>query len=310
MSEVPVADPAAPSPPQPPASPSMLAGKFGGTDALEKGIRDIARHPQLNLPAFADGVPLIGDGRIFPDTNAAVAWYTNMEKIASRSGKPADPPAAPKPAAPAPAPAQPGEQAFSAPTETLPENANSLQLAAAAGLDLNEIEKSLIEKGDLTDEQYAKFKAFGPTAQLPKEVIHTMALAAFQGKADANTRLRNYATELTGGQAQLNTVLKWAATLPDREAVFKKINDWSNPDAAEVALHKLVRGYEAKNGKPVPSGPPSGGVPTPSKPVGAYANRSEFEQLQKAARAGDKAAQETINKMGPAANAALLRSLI
>lgn len=308
MSETEGAAPQAPATPPPSA---LLAGRFAGIPALEQGIREIHKHPGLGLPPPAEGVPLIGDGRMFKTEKDAEGWYLGMEKLASRGSPKADPPAPPKePQAPAQqGPPKPGLSALEVPVAPdLSDDAGVMEIAAAAGVDLAQAEAELTKDGTLSAENLQKLKAKMPG--LTTKMANEMGASLIKSVAEVKGRLVENAKLLAGGEQQLKTILQFAATLPDPKGIQAKINDIKNPEAAEVAFLKLVKQYEAKHGKPSGVSAPAGNTPRPAPTGEAFKSHTELSDLMRRVNAGDKAAIEELNRRGPTSVAQVLKGRI
>ena len=299
-----------PQVPVPPPPSPLLAGKFAGIPALEQGIREIHKHPSLSLPPPADGVPLVGEGRMFKNETDAVGWYLGMEKLASRGAPKSDQPAPKEPQAPAQqGPPTPGLSALEVPVAPdISDDAGVMDIAAAAGVDLAQAERELTESGSLSAENLAKLKAKMPG--LTSKMANEMGASLIRSVAEVKSQIVANATAIAGGEQQLKTILQFAATLPDPKGIQAKINDIKNPEAAEVAFLKVVRQYEAKHGKPSGVSAPNGTVPNPAPTGEAFKNTNELSDLMRRVNANDKSAIAELNRRGPEAAKNILKGRI
>lgn len=305
MSEV---EGATPTPVTPVPDP-IYAGKFTGPEALEQGFREI--HKPLGLVAPADGVPLIGEGRPYATAKDLEAAYQAHQKLLS--SRKTDPPAPPKePQAPAQqGPPTPGPSALEVPVETpLSEDAGTMDIAIAAGIDLAQAEAELTNDGTLSAENLAKLKAKMPG--ITTKMANEMGASLIRSVSEVKARLVENAKTLAGGDTQLKNLLAFAAegkSVEERRALTAKLNDIRNPEAAELAFLKIVRSYEAKHGKPGTPGAPSGSIPSSVKTVTKFTSQDELRTLRSRAAAGDVAAQAQL-KGSSVANQELLQRLV
>lgn len=289
-----------------PAS-AMLAGKFAGIPALEQGIREIHKHPGLGLPPPAEGVPLIGDGRMFKTEKDAEGWYLGMEKLASRGAAPKAEPPAPAPSPKADTPTPPSLEIPGLNPEPVDDNIGMLARAEKAGIDLDAAGRHLRENKALRPEDDAAIAKAHPTMTKTERLEYGMSL--IRSVDDVFTDIVQSGQTMAGGEQQLKTILQYAGTLPNREQIQKDIKNFRNPGAAKQAIFELVRSYEAKHGRPATSAP-AGQTPAAARTGETFKSHNELSDLMRRVNAGDKAAIDELNRRGPDAVTAALKGRI
>lgn len=268
----PAPTPTAPTTPPTPTDGLYAGGKIKGPEALEKATREIVT--KLELSPLPDG-PLFGDGKPFKDVTALEAHYLAHEKILGRLSN--TPKVEEKPSASV---AKVDDKLAQLPSLPDPKAAvdDDMDLEGvtkSAGLDWAVVEKQFEEKGELTSEQYAAYKAKG----YPKKVVNQIAANAKVAKDATVARVVAQLDEIAGGRESRDRMLEWAGTFyqaTERDAINRGIK---NPNTA-VQTMKVIESDFRKNARGADSRPIiSGGTPPASPVVGPYTDPAEYRAI-------------------------------
>lgn len=272
--------PTPPTPPQPAENPQLFAGKYQTPEALSQGYADL--RGKLGLQPI-EGVAF-GNGGMFSSVTALERGYKDMEAMLGRQQ--------PAPAS-SPAESQATENPLAIPEgQQQPADETVEAVLARAGMKAEDLATTYQQDGKLTEQQYQSLKAAG----YPKPVVDAYVqgqVAQGQLRENQQGQIRNQATEMVGGEQQLNTLLQWASSMPDvRKAdINRRLGD---PSLYAGALTELQaehsRAVGAGNARPLIEGTHSStsaaGLPA--------SDRAEFKRIMVAARNGDVAAQRIV----------------
>jgi hypothetical protein len=268
------------APPSPPATPPTptdglyAGGKIKGPEALEKATREITT--KLELPPLPEG-PLFGDGKAFKDVMALEADYLSKEKLLGRLGntKPPETPAAP---APKPAdPPKPGQMpTIPDPAQEADDDTDFAGIVKSAGLDMETLEKTWDEKGELLPEHYKALKAKG----YGKKVVNEIAQNAKITKTTLVTQTLSQLDEIAGGTDARENMLKWAGSFYKGQELDAVRRGIQTVGSAVQTMKQIAFDFH-KNAPGAGTRPLiSGGTPPPAPAVGPYTDPKEYLAVQ------------------------------
>ncbi len=110
---------------------------------------------------------------------------------------------------------------------------------ARAGVKIDDAVTAFETNGGLDADAYAKLKSKGLTKKMADQVVAT---ASREKKA-----IYEAAVAVAGGEEQLDTIKKWAGTLPPDDIAYYN-ERLSNPSKAKNAMKELVNAYNEANG--------------------------------------------------------------
>jgi hypothetical protein len=118
------------------------------------------------------------------------------------------------------------------------------EILTAAGLKADELGAQWATEGKLTDEQYAALKAKG----IPKGVVNQHMQAAQLAYTTTMQTAQSQATQIAGGEQQLETLRQWAASnMPE---YLKPLNEQvrTNPALYPQLMEGIKTAYSMKHG--------------------------------------------------------------
>lgn len=146
---------------------------------------------------------------------------------------------APKEAAPAEAPE--GEPQ----AEPTAEQTQAAEAVENAGLDFSAVASEFDEKGELSDETFAKLEAGG----IPRSMVESY----IAGQVAQGEKMMNEVTTAVGGQETIDAMVAWARdggiTTDEAKAFNAAIDSAKDAASMTLALNGLKAKYEAANGK-------------------------------------------------------------
>lgn len=304
------APPAAPDPAQPQQQPApqpqeqagnLFAGKYQSPDQLEQGYQSLRE--KLGLPKVEG--QLYGKDGIFADVSKLEQGYKDMEALVGRQ-QPAQPQQQPGQQPPGdtskdgPLSVKPGEQAP-------PADEGVEAVLTKAGLDNDAVMQQFAQEGKLTDEQYAALQKANPlaTRKIVDQVLGATATAA-QAAQLQQQQIQQEATQLVGGQQQLQNLFGWAANNIPKEELGNPDNPepgtinqrLANPSLYKSAINELMARQRQAIGAGGSTGLAQGGTPAAATGVAAK-TLEEFRQLSQQAMAGDAQAKARIMATDP-----------
>lgn len=275
MPEVPPNPETKPNPdPNLAAPPNKFAGKYDTPQDLEKGYGEL--HAKLGLPALPDKKPLFGAGGIYTDVAAAELGYKSLETLAGRL----------------PAPPAPGVTPAAKPAAlAIPDAGDDADVEAVlkrAGVDGATLADQWKTGGKLADDAYAKLKAAG----YPKPVVNAfMEARAAQAAAGqiVSTQIVAEAAKLAGGEQQLDTLLKFGATLgADRVTdLNRRLGD---PKLWKGAVAEITSEYQTAAGAGTVQPLINGSAPSPTG--AGFTTLKEFQDASDRVRRGNATAAD------------------
>ena len=164
-----------------------------------------------------------------------------------------------------------------------------------AGLNPDELATQYTTSGTLTDAQYAALRAQGYGRPMVDAYLKAQSAAA-QAQTQAQTQITAQAQEMAGGEAQLQTLLQWAAgglSAAEVESMEARLNSpqlWQGAMTELLARHSAAVG--AGKAQPLITGDTSAGGTGPL-------TKEEFGKLQRAAAAGDATAISRMKGITP-----------
>lgn len=248
----------------------LIAGKFKDEAALEQSLREgLKATTGVELPP---SVKVIGEGGLYKDVEAAVAGYKGVESALGKLRAP-QPKGDDKPlslAKPEPKPAVEIDD----PAEAL----------KAAGIDWNDIEQTVREKGKPSDDHYAKLKAVGWT----KAAVN----AYVQGetaKRQAGALSYNATVASLGGKDKIEQLI---ASVKDR-IPSDQIDTLDSMLKDAKTLPIAVKSLEAYAAGDQPQDIARGGAVPPTNGI----KREDLPALIRKAAAGDRAAMAAVSRI-------------
>jgi len=220
----------------------------------------VATAPPAETPLIAGKFKTVGD---------LESAYKSLE---AKLGKPAEPPPAPV-AAPAPAPA-----AATAPVQSFVD-----QLLTKAGLDGVALTNAFATDGKLNEAQYAALLSQGVDQATADRHLGGVVATGTLAQA-AQDRVKDEATALAGGEVQLDTVLKWAASSLTTQQLETYNASAKNPATAMAAFQGVLDAYGKANGT-VRSPLVVGTQTSTAGSVAPFETRIEYIKAQREARA-------------------------
>jgi hypothetical protein len=272
MSEAASVPPTGDNTPATTTEPTKFAGKFNDADALATGINHL--RSRIGAEPLAK---VIGEDGTYKDASDAERAYKELERLAGSLR--------PKPDGKTVEPLKIGDP--------VNEDADITQVISKAGLNQADLEKSWIDTGDLTAEQYEAIRKAKPS--LSKGDIKLIA----QGMA-AQTVIKNQAVQtaineaesVVGGKDQLQNLLSSAVNFVTDKAELEDFNRrLSDPKLAVGAVRDLAARHatEVGAGRSMP-------LVKGSAPAGPAVPKSaaEFHQIVKRASYGDAQARAVL----------------
>lgn len=275
------------------ATPSGSPGASGGSPARPEWVTkmgtDFSLPEKFIAPTPEDAFKKIAAG------------YTEAEKLIQKQAEEIK---LLKGGAPAPAaPKSPVDDLTLGTTAPADEDVDLDTLVARAGLSQADLDKQWLEKGDLTDEQYAKLTGPGRGRKIVRALAEGRAARELIGLGQVQRYLAETVAAV-GGDAAHKTLREWAATnLSQQEKDAHNLRlkgDKSRgipPDPAyyPIMMQAIARQYDAKNGTSPSAGGGIRGTPASSASGGDIGTVQQLRELYARAAAGDKAAQATID---------------
>lgn len=251
-----------------PSEPIKFAGKFNDADALASGINHL--RTRIGAEPLAK---VIGEDGTYKDAGDAERAYKELERLAGSIRKPDNKPVDPLKIG-----------------EPVSEEADITKIISTAGLNQTDLEKTWMEKGDLTDEQYDAIKKAKPS--LTKGDIKLIA----QGMA-AQATIKNQTVQtaileaegVVGGKEQLQNLLSQAVNFVTDKAELEDFNRrLADPKLAVGAVRDLAARHATEIGAGRSAPLIRGSTPSgPAVPKSA----AEFHQIVKRASYGDAQAR-------------------
>lgn len=167
------------------------------------------------------------------------------------------------------------------------------QILASANLTQQELSGQWQGNGTLTDDQYASLGRVG----YPRSMVD-MYLQGQQAQTQlaevASQQAQSRASEMAGGEDQLNTLLSWAGqNLPEHR--ITDINErLQDPKRFEGAVREVIAEHRESVGAGTASPLVTNGSVGASNAGAAISNRQEFRNLMARARSGDPAARRQL----------------
>lgn len=276
-----------------PKTETLFAGKYKSPEELEKGFREIRKtnSDKFGIEPLSEAAVLTGDKGVFKDHAALEAAYKAQERLAGMGTREAK--SEPKPDAKS-VPNQPEIKIESRSGNTDPPDSDEdvPTLVSKAGLKMDDLEKQFIEKGDLTDEQYAAIRKARPS--LSKSDIKFIANGMVaQAKLGQQIKSQTYqeAVKTAGGETQLKTLLH-EDTLKQfysPEEIADLSRRVTNPALAIGAIKDIMARHSAHVGS---GGNVIKGDSIPSS--GPATSREEYVKLCNLAARGDASAESRV----------------